>query len=146
MSVITDVPQSGIYYQKGAIVQLIVQLLDQQTGLPIQLQAAMSLEVVLLLPDLLTVKMFPAQLYTDGSDGLIVYTTRNDGTIIDLSQVGLYQLQGTGVIGDIQMPFSYETDFYVLKNIVGFVSGNKVLGENGLPLLAEDGTFILEES
>jgi hypothetical protein len=116
---ITDVPQSGIYYQQGAIVQLVVQLIDIVTGLPIQLQAAAGLSIAILYPDLVTSQTFQAKLYTDGSDGMISYITQNTGAIINLSQVGLYQMQGMAVIGGVLTPPSYETDFYVLKNTFG---------------------------
>ena len=116
---LTDVPQSGIYYQQGAIVQIVVQLIDNQTGLPIQLQTATGLSISILYPDLVTTQSFSASLLTDGSDGYIVYTTRNTGTIIDLSQVGLYQIQGSAAVGGVQLPPSYATDFYVLGNASG---------------------------
>jgi len=116
---ITDVPQSGIYYQQGAIAQIVVQLIDNQTGLPIQIQTATGMSITLLYPDRVTTQSFSASLYTDGSDGMIAYTTRNNGTIIDLSQVGLYQMQGNAAIGGIQLPPSYATDLYVLGNASG---------------------------
>lgn len=119
MTLLLDIPDSGIYFQQGAIVQLVVQLLDINTGLPIQLQAATALTISLLYPDLVTTQSFPATLYTDGSDGKIYYTTENDGTTIDLLEFGLYQMQGTAVVGGVQLPPSYRTDFYVLKNVFG---------------------------
>lgn len=117
MTVITDVPQSGIYFQQGAIVRLIAQMLD--TGLPVPLQTATGLVIAILYPDRVTTQSFAAELYTDGSDGMIAFTTRNDGRTIDLSQVGLYELQGMAVIGGVQLPPSYESDFYVLENVFG---------------------------
>lgn len=119
---ITDVPNSGIYFQQGAIVQLIVQIIDINTGLPVQLQTATGLSISILYPDRTTAQTFTAALYSDGSDGMIVYTTKNDGVTIDLSQIGLYQMQGSGVISGIQLPPSYATDFYVLPNAIGTVS------------------------
>lgn len=116
---ITDVPRSGVYYQQGAIVQLVVQLIDNATGLPIQLQTASGLSISILYPDLVTTQTFAAQLYTDGSDGQITYITKNTGVVIDLSQVGLYQMQGMAVIAGTLTPPSYETDFYVLPNTFG---------------------------
>ena len=116
---ITDVPQSGIYYQQGAIVQLVVQLVDIVTGEPIPLQGGAGFSISILYPDLVTSQTFQAQLYTDGSDGMITYITKNTGAIIDLSQVGLYQMQGMAVIGGSLIPPSYATDFYVLKNTFG---------------------------
>lgn len=119
MTVITDVPDSGVYIQRGAIFQIVAQLLDYATGEPIQLQTASGLSISILYPDLVTTQTFAAQLYTDGSDGMIVYTTQNDGATIDLSQVGLYKFQGNAVVGGINLPPSYESDFYVLPNVIG---------------------------
>lgn len=116
---LTDVPQSGIYYQRAAIVQLIVQILDINTGLPVQLQTANGFSISILYPDLLTSQTFVAALYSDGSDGKITYITKNDGVTIDLNQVGLYQVQGDAVIGGVSLPPTYETDFYVLPNVFG---------------------------
>lgn len=116
---ITDVPQSGIYLQRASVVQLIVQLIDNNTGEPVQLQGASSLTIALLYPDRSTYQTFSASLYTDGSDGRIVYATVNDGSSqVDLSQVGLYGLQGQAVIGSIPTPWSEGPDFYVLPNAV----------------------------
>jgi hypothetical protein len=118
--VITDVPQSGIYFQQGAVVQLVVQIVDANTGLPVLLQAASGLSLAFLYPDLSVSEVFPAQLYTDGSDGKIVYTTVNTGNQIDLSEIGLYKMQGQASVGGVPM-LSYETDFYVLSNTFGGV-------------------------
>jgi hypothetical protein len=119
VTVITDVPQSGVYYQLGAIVSIVVQLIDQQTGLPIQLQTATGMTISLLYPDGVTSQTFTASLYSDGSDGNIVYTTRNVMSTVDLSQNGLYQMQGSATVNGVQLPPSYATDFYVLKNVSG---------------------------
>lgn len=116
---ITDVPTSGIYYQEGAIVEIVLQIIDIETGLPVQLQTASALSISILYPDLVTTQTFAAFLYTDGSDGRIAYITRNDGVNIDLNQVGLYQMQGNAFIGSVAIPPSYETDFYVLLNVFG---------------------------
>lgn len=121
MTVITDVPQSGIYFQQGAIVQIIAQILDATTDMPVQLQSATGLTISVLYPDRKLMKTFPATLYTDGSDGRIVYTTVNDGTTIDLSEVGLYNFQGGAVIGGVALPPTYFNDFYVLQNAFGGV-------------------------
>lgn len=119
MTVITDVPQSGIYFQAGSIVQIIAQIIDVNTGLPVQLQTATGLTISLLYPDNVVSQSFPAQLLTDGSDGMIVYTTVNNGSQVDLSQIGLYKLQGSAAIGGQITLLSYETDFYVLPNTFG---------------------------
>lgn len=113
-----DQPVSGIYLQLGAITQLVVQLLDANSGLPIQLQVATNLTVSLLYPDRITSRDLPAALYTDGSDGMIVYTTQNDGASnIDLTQSGLYKIQGLASISGTPLPPSSESDFYVLDNV-----------------------------
>lgn len=114
---IVDVPTSGIYFQRGAITQLVFQIIDRNTGLPVQLQTASALTISIRYPDDSTSRDFVASLYTDGSDGRIVYTTHNDGdSDIDLTQVGLYEIQGRGTIGGVQLPESSEDDFYVLAN------------------------------
>lgn len=114
---ISDVPNSAIYFQRGAIVQLVVQLIDLNTGLPLQIQTATNLIVSLLYPDLITSQTFVASLYTDGSDGCLVYTTKNDGSSeIDLQQCGLYQIQGQVTLGGIVQPWSQQSDFYVRAN------------------------------
>lgn len=110
---LTDVPQSGKYFQQGATVQIVIQLLDVETGLPVQLQAATNLSISLLYPDLVTARTFVASLYTNGTDGMISYLTGYS----DLSEVGLYQVQGGAKIGGISIPPSYRTDFYVLPNV-----------------------------
>lgn len=116
---ITDIPLSGVYYQKGAITEIVVQFLDFSTGLPVQLQVATGLMIAIEYPDGSTTQIFNATLFSDGSDGMIVYTTRNDGMgVIDLSQVGLYHVQGYAAIGSAQLPPTSESDFYVLPNIV----------------------------
>lgn len=118
MTAITDVPQSGIYLQRGAIAQLIVTVIDINTGVPVPLQAATSLFIDILYPDRTSWRSFQAQLYTDGSDGNIVYTTINNGAgYSDLNQIGLYKMQGRAAIGDIPLPYSFPTDFYVQGNV-----------------------------
>lgn len=116
---ITDVPQSGIYYQQGAVVRIVVQFIDNATGLPIPLQTASGMAISILYPDGVTAQTFQASLFTDGSDGNIVYTTKNNGSNVDLSQIGLYQLQGSASVNGVALPPSYLTDFYVLRNVAG---------------------------
>ena len=120
MTVLTDIPVSGIYTQQGAILQIVAQLVDINTGLPIPLQAASNLQIAMLYPDGVTSRDLPATLYTDGSDGMIVYTTQNDGASnIDLTQSGLYHFQGLATIGGSALPPSFQSDFYVLPNMMG---------------------------
>lgn len=115
---ITDVPQSGIYLQRASIVQLVVQLVDNNTGLPIPLQAGSAFTIAILYPDRTSSQTFAASLYTDGSDGRIAYTTVVTDDQVDISQVGLYGLQGQAVIGGIPTPWSEGPDFYALPNAV----------------------------
>lgn len=122
MTVLTDVPESGIYMQRGAIVQLIVQMLDYTTKQPIQLQTATGLSISVAYPDGVTFQTFEAHLYTDGSDGQIYYTTQNDGSTVDLFETGLYHFQGNAVVGGVYVPPSYQDDFYVLPNAMGVPS------------------------
>lgn len=115
---ITDVPESGIYVQVGAITQLVLQIIDVNTGEPVPLQTATGLQISLLYPDRITSRDLPAELYTDGSDGMIAYTTQNDGASnIDLTQNGLYYAQGFATISGTQLPPSELTDFYAKKNV-----------------------------
>jgi hypothetical protein len=115
-----NVPQSGIYFQVGAITQLVVEIIDITTGEPVPLQVAGDLEISILYPDGVTYQRFNAELYTDGSDGRIVYTTQNDGgSNVDLSEAGLYSIQGYATIGGVPLPPSERSDFYVLPNNTG---------------------------
>lgn len=117
MTVLTDIPLSGLYFQQGAVTQLIVKIVDLNTGQPVQLQQATGLKIAIQYPDL-TFQQFTAALYTDGSDGKIVYTTVNSGpNAVDLSEVGLYHIQGQAVIGATTLLPSPKSDFYVLPNI-----------------------------
>lgn len=138
MNVITNVPQSGIYIQRGAIAQIIAQLIDVNTGLPILLQAASNLFIDVVYPDLSGTRTFPATLYTDGADGKIVYTTQNNGLgYSDLNQIGLYNFQGRASIGNVPLPPSYTSDFYVLGN----ASDLATMPVNFPVLIANDGSY-----
>lgn len=115
--IITDIPDSGVYMQKGGIVRIAVRILDAITGDPRQIQTATNMKIILLYPSKQIFKIFVASLLTDGSDGIIVYTTQNDGGgNIDLSQVGLFKIQGQVTIGGVALPPSSENDFYILPN------------------------------
>lgn len=138
MNVITNVPESGIYIQRGSIAQLIAQLIDINTGEPILLQAATALFIDVVYPDRGGTRTFPAKLYTDGADGKIFYTTQNDGLgYSDLNQVGLYNLQGRASIGNVPLPPSYVNDFYVMGNAMDLAT----TPVNFPVLRANDGTF-----
>lgn len=135
MSVITDVPVSGVYIQRNAIFQLVAQVVDFVTGEPIQLQTATGLSISILYPDQVTSQTFPAQLLTDGSDGMISYITKAG----DLFQVGLYHFQANCVINGVQQPASYEDDFYVQKNVVGVTPATVIVNAAAIILFSNDG-------
>lgn len=139
MTVITDVPESGIYFQQGAITQIIAQILDANTGEPIQLQTATGLSISVLYPDLISSQTFAAHLLTDGSDGKIYYTTVNDEDQMDLSQVGLYQFQGSAAIDGVISVLSYLNDFYVLKNAFTNISPPPPFNSSALILFDSTG-------
>lgn len=69
--------------------QLIVTCLDQNGDI-IDIAAAATLVIKLGYPDETTTKDCTASLYTDGSDGNMVYVTQAN----DLNQAGLYTVQG----------------------------------------------------
>lgn len=141
MTVLTDIPVSGIYFQQGAIVQIVATLLDAETGEPINLGTATGLSITIAYPDGLSAATFPASLYTDGSDGMIAYTTRNNGsTIVDLSQNGMYFFQGNAAIGGVTLPPSYQGDFYVLPNVNMNGSPSPLFNASALILFAPNGT------
>jgi hypothetical protein len=135
---ITDVPQSGLYFQRGSVVQLVIQLIDDNTGLPIQLQSATNLFIDILYPDNAGTRSFVASLYTDGSDGRIAYITKNDQLgYSDLNQVGLYKMQGRASIGSAPLPPSSETDFYILPNVA-----DQAVAPVNYPVLQSPGGFL----
>lgn len=140
ISNISDVPESGVYFQQGAIVQLVVQMLDVNTGEPVQLQLAQIMTISLEYPDETTIMEFPATLYTDGSDGRMVYTTRNNGLgQVDLFQVGLYKIQGQAMIGGVALPPSSRSDFYVQANANGGGSPVANFSPNAIILFDSNG-------
>lgn len=132
--IITDVPVSAIYFQRGSIVQLVIQLIDQNTGLPLNISQASAMSIFLLYPDRTIERQFVASLWTDGTDGRIVYTTQNSISNVDLSEVGLYQMQGQVVIGGVTQPPSNATDFYVLANAFDQGGTSPIVSAQGLVL------------
>lgn len=126
MTVLNSIPASGIYFQQGAIIELVCQIVDVNTisptnpnGDPFQLQSANGFTISILYPDGVTTQTFVASLYTDGSDGMVTYTTRNSGSNVDLSQIGLYEMQASAIVGGVQLPPSLDMDFYVNPNVEG---------------------------
>lgn len=71
-------------------VALVVTVVDQ-AGDPVDLTAAIGMKIRLQRPDA-TVAEFDATLYTDGSDGKMVYAT---AAANDLDQAGEWGIQGT---------------------------------------------------
>lgn len=69
-------------------VQIVVQVLDQDDNV-VDIAGASALKIKFLKPDGTALDK-TAVLYSDGTDGKIVYTTLTG----DLDQAGLYQLQG----------------------------------------------------
>lgn len=90
-----DVPQDYQFCQVGdAGIQIIVQVLDG-AGQPVDLRPATAKVIKILLPDG-TTKDVAATFLDDGSDGKIFYTT----AAIDLSEVGVYRVQGKVTMGN----------------------------------------------
>jgi xanthine/uracil/vitamin C permease (AzgA family) len=87
----TQVP--AITAQVGDEIELLVQFVDS-AGAIISLAGGSNLFIKLEYPDG-TTQDFGASLFTDGTDGIIAYTT---GTS-DLNQVGYYFIQGKATVG-----------------------------------------------
>ena len=92
-------------FQYGAAVKLIVQFIDpvataNNNGVPVPLNisSATDLLIGLLYPDTVTNQNFSASFLTDGSDGQIYYNTIYN---TDLSQLGLFQIQGKATLSSV---------------------------------------------
>lgn len=97
------IPQARQQFQYGAAVRLIVQFIDPvlteaANGVPVPLDiaGATNLLVGLLYPDTVTSTNFTGAFLTDGTDGKIYYDTVYN---TDLSQLGLFQIQGKATLG-----------------------------------------------
>lgn len=97
------IPMPSQIFQYGAVVQLVVQFIDPvataaNNGVPVALDisGATDLLVCLLFPDAILSQNFDASFLTDGTDGKIAYTTVYN---TDLSQIGLFQIQGKATLG-----------------------------------------------
>ncbi len=97
------IPQAQQQFQYGAVVQLIVQFIDpvataanNGSPVPLNIAGANDLLVCLLYPDTVTSHNFAGTFLTDGSDGQIYYNTVYN---TDLSQLGLFQIQGKATLG-----------------------------------------------
>lgn len=97
------IPQPMQQFQYGAAVRLIVQFIDpvltaanNNDPVALNIAGATDLLVCLLLPDTLTSQNFTGAFLTDGSDGKIYYDTVYN---TDLSQLGLFQIQGKATLG-----------------------------------------------
>ncbi len=91
-------------------VALVVQIVDP-AGEVINISAATNMKIKIRMPDG-TTKDFTAVLFTNGSDGKMLYTTLAG----DLGQVGTYQIQGKLSIGG-GLKSSFVGAFDVLNNI-----------------------------
>ncbi len=97
------IPQAMKQFQYGAAVRLIVQFIDPiataangNVPVPLDIAGASDLLVCLLYPDTTTSENFDGTFLTDGSDGEIYYDTVYN---TDLSQLGLFQIQGKATLG-----------------------------------------------
>ena len=97
------IPQAMQQFQYGAAVKLVVQFIDpvataaaNGTPVPLNIAGATDLLVCLLFPDTVTSQNFSGTFLTDGSDGQIYYITVYN---TDLSQIGLFQIQGKATLG-----------------------------------------------
>ena len=86
-------PIPAITAQVGDEVQLLVQFVDV-SGNIINLTGGSGFKIKLEYPDG-TTQDFTAALYTDGTDGIIAYTTGSS----DLNQIGYYFIQGKATVG-----------------------------------------------
>ena len=97
------IPQALQQFQYGSVVRLIVQFIDpvataaaNGTPVPLDIAGATDLLVCLLYPDTSTSQNFAGAFVTDGTDGQIYYDTVYNA---DLSQLGLFQIQGKATLG-----------------------------------------------
>lgn len=97
------IPQAMQEFQFGAVVRLIVQFIDpiataanNNVPVPLDIAGATDLLVCLLYPDTSTSHNFTGTFLTDGTDGQIYYDTVYN---TDLSQLGLFQIQGKATLG-----------------------------------------------
>jgi hypothetical protein len=97
------IPQEMQQFQYGAVVQLIVQFIDpiataanNNVPVPLNIAGASDLLIGLLYPDTVTSQNFDGTFLTDGTDGQIYYNTVYN---TDLSQIGLFQIQGKATLG-----------------------------------------------
>lgn len=81
------ITQQAQLYDAGVV--LLVQMTKQSDGTPLDVSQATAIAVKVGYPDG-TTRDFAGQLYTDGLDGKIFYTTTAD----DLDQIGTCTLQG----------------------------------------------------
>lgn len=106
-----DFTESNQTCQLGDVaVALVVQIVDPD-GAVINISAASNMKIKLRMPDG-TTKNFTAVLYTNGSDGKMLYTTLAG----DLGQTGTYQIQGKLSVGG-GLKSSFVGTFDVLDNI-----------------------------
>ena len=106
-----DFTESNQTCQLGDVgVALVVQIVDPE-GAIINISAATNMKIKVRMPDG-TSKNFTAVLYTNGSDGKMLYTTLAG----DLGQAGTYAIQGKLSVGG-GLKSSFVGTFDVLDNI-----------------------------
>lgn len=91
---------------------LLIQMLNQSDGDPMDISSADNLEIVIGYPDG-TISTKTAGLFNDGIDGKFYYTTVED----DLAVVGDCTLQGKVTIGD-NVYYGEVSRFSILSNII----------------------------
>ncbi len=114
------IPQAMKQFQFGAAVRLIVEFVDPvateanaNVPVPLDIAGATDLLVCLLFPDTTTSQNFTGTFLTDGSDGKIYYDTVYN---TDLSQLGLFQIQGKATLGS-SVVLTANGYFEVLANV-----------------------------
>lgn len=107
------VPLLTKFCQKGDLgVAIVVQLLNQSDGTPVDLSEATDLSIRIGYPDESTAE-FDATIYSDGFDGKIVYVSE-DG---DLNAVGVCSIQGFASFRGGAAVASQVVQFEVLDNV-----------------------------
>ena len=104
--------------QEGDVgTNIILTIVDQQTLVPINLTQATGLQIIAQLPDG-TQATWTANLWTNGADGNIYYTTKAAGmsTPADINQSGYWVLQGVATVAGGQKT-SHSRTMRVFPNV-----------------------------
>jgi hypothetical protein len=114
------IPEISQTFQYGAVVTLTVQFIDpiataanNGVPVPINISGATNLLIGLLFPDQSTSQNFSAAFVTDGTDGKVFYNTVYN---TDLSQLGLFEIQGKVTLGGSPL-LSAKGYFNVVSNV-----------------------------